>query len=232
VQRFIWYARRESKNYTRPCWVLKCDVKKFFASIDHGVLLKILFQRIHDNDTQWLVKKVISSFQSELTRDSSKPKGLPLGNLTSQLFANVYLNELDQFIKHTLRERFYIRYADDFVMLHTQRDHCLKLIKPIGKFLFSELKLHLHPRKLLLRKFAQGVDFLGYNCFPYVILPRLKTEQRIFKKLREKAMLVKEGLLPFEYFNQAVQSYLGVLGHGNTFRLQEDLENQIFFWLN
>ena len=157
---------------------------------------------------------------------------MPIGNLTSQLFANVYLNELDQFMKHTLKERYYVRYADDFVMLHAQRDHCLKLVKPIGSFLSDQLKLDLHPRKILLRKFSQGVDFLGYNCFPHVVILRLKTEQRIFKKLKEKAKLVKEGLLPFDYFHQAVQSYLGVLSHGSTFRLQEDLKNQIFFWLN
>ena len=232
VQRFISYARRESENYTQPCWVLKCDVKKFFASVDHGVLLEILFRRIHDDDTRWLLNEVVSSFRSEVSRDLAKPKGLPIGNLTSQLFANVYLNELDQFMKHALKERYYVRYADDFVMLHTQRDHCLKLIKPVGKFLSEQLKLDLHPRKILLRKFSQGVDFLGYNCFPHVVIPRLKTEQRIFKKLKEKAKLVKDGLLPFDYFNQAVQSYLGVLSHGSTFRLQEDLKNQIFFWLN
>ena len=102
----------------------------------------------------------------------------------------------------------------------------------MGKFLSDQLKLDLHPRKILLRKFSQGVDFLGYTCFPNVIIPRLKTEERIFKKLKEKAKLVKDGLLPFDYFHQAVQSYLGVLSHGSTFRLQEDLKNQIFFWLN
>lgn len=232
VQRFISYARRVSKNFTQPCWVLKCDVKKFFASVDHGVLLEILFRCVHDGDTQWLLREVVSSFRSELSLDPRNPKGVPIGNLTSQLFANVYLNELDQFMKHGLKEHYYVRYADDFVILHTQRDHCFTLIKPIGKFLSDRLKLDLHPRKIVIRKFSQGVDFLGYICFPNVIIPRLKTEQRIFKKLKEKAKLVKDGLLPFDYFHQSVQSYLGVLSHGNTFRSQEDLKNNIFFWLN
>ncbi|MCL5733067.1 MAG: reverse transcriptase/maturase family protein [Patescibacteria group bacterium] len=231
TEQFIRYARKVSKNYTRTCWVLKCDIKKFFASIDHHILLDILYRRINDPDVRHLLKKVIESFSSEFTVNPEEPKGIPIGNLTSQLFANVYLNELDQFMKHELKEKYCLRYADDFVVLHPQREHCEKIIEPISNFLKHNLKLDLHPNKITIRKFAQGVDFLGYICFPHHIAPRLKTEKRIYKKLREKVEMLKNGLITEESFNHSVQSYFGVLSHSNSFKLRQELENQIFFWL-
>jgi RNA-directed DNA polymerase len=232
VKKFVSFARQVSRNFSEPCWVLKCDVKKFFASVDQNTLLEILFRRIHDLDVRWLLKEIISSFQSEITQNQSQPKGIPIGNLTSQLFANIYLNELDQFMKHALKEHCYVRYADDFVVLHTHRDHCSKLAEPISEFLSSRLKLELHPRKIILRKFSQGVDFLGYLCFPHYCIPRPKTEKRIYKKLRGKAILVRDGKLPFNSFYQSVQSYFGILSHSDSYDLSEDLRNQIFFWLS
>jgi hypothetical protein len=187
---------------------------------------------VRDPDVRWLLGGIISSFSSELTADAREPKGVPLGNLTSQLFANVYLNEFDQFMKHTLKARQYIRYADDFVVLHPQRERCLQMVTYIQTFLENRLKLALHPRKIIVRKFSQGVDFLGYVCFPHYRVPRLATEKRIYRKIRKKVELVGTGELAPESFRQTVHSYLGVLSHSNSFRLRQDLENQIFFWLS
>jgi retron-type reverse transcriptase len=231
VDRFVAYARSESNNFKRPFWVLKCDVRKFFASIDHGILLEILFKKVCDEDTQWLLREVVESFRSEFTVNEAEPRGLPIGNLTSQLFANVYLNELDQFMKHRLKERHYLRYADDFAILHTERDHCFKIIEPIREFLSLSLKLDLHPRKVSVRKYSEGVDFLGYICFPHFRIPRLVTEKRIFRRLREKAVLVKQGSLSIDSFEQTLQSYSGILSHSNSFELKQELENRVFFWL-
>lgn len=231
VEQFVSYARKMSKNFSRPCWVLKCDVKKFFPSIDQNILLDIVFKRVHDPDVRWLVKEVVESFRSNLTVDHSYPKGLPLGNITSQLFSNVYLNELDRFMKHVMKERYYVRYADDFLVLSPERQGCFSKIQPIGDFLETHLKLTLHPNKIVVRKFSQGVDFLGYVCFPNFRITRLKTEKRIFKKIRENAKLVKEEKLSWDSFNQSLQSYLGVLTHSNSYRLRQDLRNQVFFWL-
>lgn len=231
VERFVTFGRRVSKNFTNPCWVLKCDIKKFFATIDHAALLSILFRRITDPDTRWLLREIVSSFQSELTTAADEPKGVPIGNLTSQLFANMYLNEFDQFVKHELKEKYYIRYADDFVVLHPQRAHCMDIVEPINAFLKTQLKLELHSRKIIVRKFPQGVDFLGYVCFPHFRIPRLATEKRVFRKIREKARLVRNGGLSPESFHQTVQSYFGILDHSDSFQLRQELENQIFFWL-
>lgn len=232
VEAFIEHARKVSENWTIPCWVLKCDIRKFFASIDHKVLLDVVFRNVTDPDTKSLINEVISSFSSEFTIDPKESKGLPIGNLTSQLFANVYLNEFDQFMKHQLKEKHYIRYADDFVILHPQRDHCIDIVKSINTFLTDVLKLELHPNKITVRKFSQGVDFLGYVCFPKFVLPRIKTENRIFDKIHKNILLYKRKQLSLDSLNQSIHSYFGILSHSDSFGLSQELENQIFFWLS
>jgi retron-type reverse transcriptase len=111
VNRLEYYLGKASNNNTRTCYVLKCDIRKFFASIDHKILLNILAEYIPDKDILWLLKEIIISF-------NTKPNtGLPLGNLTSQLFVNIYMNKFDQFMKHKLKTKYYIRYADDFAII-------------------------------------------------------------------------------------------------------------------
>ncbi|KKR70825.1 MAG: RNA-directed DNA polymerase (Reverse transcriptase) [Candidatus Nomurabacteria bacterium GW2011_GWB1_40_7] len=113
-----------SKNHTKAVWVLKGDIKKFFANIDHNILKSILEKYIQDKDILWLLGQVIDSFSSQkhiyAIADICK-KGLPLGNLTSQLLVNIYMNEFDQFMKHKIKAKYYIRYADDFVILFQDR---------------------------------------------------------------------------------------------------------------
>ena len=218
IKRVEYFVRKISKNHTQPCWALKLDIKKFFASIDHQVLLELLKQRIKDSDILWLLKNVIDSFHSE----SGEGKGIPLGNLTSQVFANIYMNELDQYIKHQLKIKYYIRYADDFVILTNSKKSLEKLVEPIAEFLKTSLKLELHPNKIIFRKLDWGIDFLGYVVLPHYILPRTKTKKRVFNKLKTK--------IDSPNFNQSLQSYLGYLGHANSFRLTQRLKNQIWLW--
>ena len=111
IDRFKQFSRKCSRNNTRTCWVLKCDIRKFFASIDHGILKRILHRHINGDDTIALFENIIDSFHTT----GKQNVGLPLGNLTSQLLVNVYMNKFDQFVKHQLKQKFYIRYADDFV---------------------------------------------------------------------------------------------------------------------
>ena len=116
MNQFRAYAQKESRNHTKTVWVLKCDIRKFFASIDQNVLIEIINGYVSDTDIQWLIAQIVSSFHS-----IQKGKGLPLGNLTSQLLVNVYMNEFDQFVKHKLKAKYYIRYADDSVNLDSQK---------------------------------------------------------------------------------------------------------------
>ncbi len=208
VARLAGILRRASRNNTRPCFALKCDIKKFFESVNHDILIDILKKRIEDEKTIWLLNVIIRSF----------PRGLPIGNLTSQLFANIYMNELDQFVKHKLRIPFYLRYTDDFVIVHhSQRDLEIWLGE-IRSFLEKRLGLELHPHKVVLRKYHQGVDFLGYVQFPHYRILRSKTKRRILAKVRRGVS------------EEALQSYLGVLSHANAHKLAGRVKND--FWLN
>lgn len=218
VKRLERLARKVSKNYTVPCWALKCDIKKFFASVDHEILLKLLKNKIKDQDIIWLLKEVIDSFHS----DKEEGKGIPLGNLTSQIFANIYMNELDQFAKHKLKTKYYLRYADDFLILSTDKKLLQSYVNSAEEFLRTCLKLELHPKKIILRKLEWGIDFLGYVILPFYCLARTKTKKRVFQKLKEK----KES----SNFNQTLQSYLGYLSHANSYKLTQKLKNQIWFW--
>ncbi|TSA44187.1 RNA-dependent DNA polymerase [bacterium] len=221
-------TRKVSKNNTCPCFVLKCDVRKFFDSVNHEILLSIIKKRIKDDDAIWLLESIVRSYES-LPGQGAPGKGVPIGNLTSQLFANVYMNELDQFVKHRLKIKHYVRYTDDFAIVSENPEELKKLLIPISKFLQDELALTLHPNKITLRPIRQGADFLGYVIFPKHRLIRAKTKHRIFRKMRERTEEHKLGNISALTLEQSLQSYLGVLSHANTYRLREKLLNQFWF---
>lgn len=207
VHRFVGYARKVSRNYTRPAFVLKCDIRKFFDSIDHDILVSLIQKKITDLPLITLLKNIIDSYHI------SPHKGLPLGNVTSQIFANIYLNELDHFCKNTLKTRYYIRYCDDFVIAHSSRVFLEQSIHSVRSFLHDRLLLQLHRHKVQIRKLHTGVDFLGYVSMPQYIVLRTNTKKRIVRKIdRLKSQLEKGSLDPIS-FNQSMQSYLGTLSH-------------------
>ena len=207
INRFRAFARTVSQNHTRTVWALKCDIRKFFASIDHTTLIEMLGRDIRDADILWLLAEVIGSFNSA----GKSRVGLPLGNLTSQLFVNVYMNTFDQFVKRQLKMLHYIRYADDFVVFHEDRARLDDLLSAISAFLKTRLKLSLHPAKVSISTAASGVDFLGWVHFPHFRVLRTSTKRRILKKLKR----VKSG--------SAIASYLGLLSHGDAYRLARRL---------
>lgn len=188
--------------------------------------MRLLRKRVEDKDILWLLNEVVRSFCANCLLDSrfrgnDKCKGIPLGNLTSQVFANIYMNELDQFVKHKLRVQYYLRYADDFVILSNDKKYLEELILLIQKFLVENLKLQLHPNKIILRKLNWGIDFLGYIILLRYILPRTKTKRRMFRKVHEK--------IRTENFNQSLQSYLGYLSHSNSFEVVQQLKNMVYY---
>lgn len=221
--------RQVSSNNFKPCFALKCDIKKFFGTVDHFILLNIICKRIKDADAMWLLEEIIESFISQHSTLFER-KGLPIGNLTSQLFANIYLNEFDQFIKHKLKVKYYIRYTDDFVIEAKDKLYLETLLTPIRSFLSDKLALELHPKKVTIRKLHQGIDFLGYIVLPHHRLLRTKTRQRIFRKLKKRIEEYKKGMVSKQTLEQSLQSYLGVLSHADTYELSNELKNQFWFW--
>lgn len=207
INRFKKFAYIVSKNNTRTCWILKCDIRKFFANIDHKILKDILAKYIGDEDVLWLFSQVIGSF-------STKGKigvGLPLGNLTSQLLVNVYMNEFDQFAKRELKIKYYIRYADDFAIFSEDKKWLKNHIKSIGIFLDEKLKLELHPDKVFIKTLASGMDFLGWVNFSDHRVLRTATKRRMFRKIKENPR------------PETLSSYLGILGHGNGRKLKSKI---------
>jgi len=205
-ERFKNLSRKVSKNNTRTCWILKCDIRKFFANIDHKILMQTLEKHINDDDTVWLLGRVIESF----TTKGKINDGLPLGNLTSQLFVNIYMNKFDQFVKHQLKEKYYIRYADDFVFMSDNKTYLEELIPKISGFLENNLKLSLHPDKLFIKTLSSGLDFLGWIHFPKHKVLRTATKKRMFRNIIKKAGK-----------RETIQSYLGLLKHGNTEKIRK-----------
>ncbi|MDD2753413.1 MAG: reverse transcriptase/maturase family protein [Candidatus Portnoybacteria bacterium] len=222
VNRFREFVWKVSKNNTKTCWVLKCDIRKFFANIDHKILVKILKEYIPDENIIWLLEGVVDSFPSE----KGMSIGLPLGNLTSQLFVNIYMNKFDQFAKHKLKDKRYIRYADDFVFFSDDKKRLEQQIEPIRQFLRRGLKLELHPDKIFIKTLASGVDFLGLVNFPDYRILRTKTRRRMFKNIKNKYNNWQDGLILEESFGQSLQSYSGMLKHCNGYDIVKEINKK------
>jgi len=199
VQRFTHFLRKVSRNNTRTVYVLKCDIKQFFASVDHVLLFKLLQDHITDEQTLNLLRGVVDSY------NINPGKGIPLGNLTSQLFANVYLHQLDWFVKHELRAKYYIRYCDDFVIVSEDRVWLVSIIKKLQEFVSEQLYMQLHPNKVTIQSWEQGVDFLGYVVKPTCVVLRGKTRKRMVERVNAKNLT----------------SYTGLCKHGNCYELEQ-----------
>lgn len=166
---------------------------------------------IPDKDITRLLAVIISSLRS-----NAEGVGLPLGNLTSQLLVNIYMNEFDQFVKHKLKAKYYIRYADDFAVVAHDRAYLERMLPLMQDFLRDKLKLSMHPNKISIRTVASGVDFLGWVHFPDHRVLRTATKRRMMNSIR-----TKQGK------EETVQSYLGLLSHGNSWKLQQKVKDRI-----
>lgn len=209
INRFKYFANKISKNNTSTCWVLKCDIRKFFASIDHEIMLRILKTYIQDERIVNLLEIIIRSFSTR----QDLAVGLPLGNLTSQLLVNIYMNEFDQFVKHKIKAKYYVRYADDFVFLFGDKNHLKDILSKVSEFLETKLKLSLPPNKVFIKTLASGVDFLGWVNFPHHRVLRTTTKRRMFSKLKVS-----------DVGESTIQSYRGMLSHGNGYKLGKEID--------
>ena len=212
LNRFREFAKKESCNYTKTIWILKCDIRKCFASVDHCILKSILTKEIQCPRLLRVVSSVIDSFPISAMAEIGKV-GIPLGNLTSQIFINIYLNELDLYMKHRIKAEKYIRYADDFILFSKNKNDLLNIISVVDNFLKVKLHCDLHDKKLFVRSLYSGVDFLGWIHFPRYRVLRAKTKRRILKNI----VLVG---------GAQIASYMGLLQYGNTFKIKKIIEDK------
>ncbi len=200
---------------------MECDISKYFDSINHQIILEIIKKKIADIKVIWLIEKILNSSEE-------KPGvGIPIGNLTSQLFANIYLNELDRFVKHQLRGKYYIRYMDDFIILNLDKRKLRQIKEEIREFLKDKLNLELHPQKANIFPAEKGINFLGYIIFGTHRLLRKSTVKRFIKRTKFYQRRLREDLMGPEKFNQSLRSWLSYTCFGNSWRLRKNLSERL-----
>lgn len=211
IDRVLYFIRKASRNGRQEAWIFHGDVEDFFGTIDHEILLARLARSVHDERCLDLCGKIIKSFSC------APGSGLPLGNLTSQLFANVYLHELDYFVKQKLCVRHYARYNDDFFIVADNREELQNFSVKIKQFLEDELKLSLPPDKIKIRPLGWGVDILGAVAYPWGAVPR--------RRLRKAAEQTIASAVRYGYTERwrGAASYIGLLGNTKSFLLREKL---------
>lgn len=199
INAFRYFIKLALSNSKR-CFVLKCDVRKYFDNIDQDILFNIITEKISCDRTLFVIKEIISSYVF-----SDFKKGIPLGNITSQIFANIYLDLLDRYIKKELRFRYYVRYNDDFVIISSSNKKLQLARESITVFVKRKLLLDIPFEKTSIRKISWGVDFLGYTILPTAVLLRNKTKSKMLANVNF----------------QNVDSYFGILTHCNSFNLKQ-----------
>ena len=221
IERFDCFKRKVSKNNIRTCYILKAGIKHYFETVVHQILMSLIKRHINDEDLLSLVQIVLSNYS-----DNVKCKGMPLGNLTSQFFANIYLHELDFFVKQHLRVKYYIRYVDDFVILHHSKKVLSECKIKIEEFLRSNLDLELHPDKTKIVRLENGANFLGFRVFFNHKLVRKKNMKKFERKFNEMKKLYKNGNIDREKIVEKFEGWLAYIQHANTYKYRRHLVRQ------
>ena len=236
VERLQYWLQKLDRE-GRRIYVLKMDISKYFYRIDHDVLLQILKRIIGDKELLWLLETIIRCEHTDfgVSLDSKNfdaervaGLGMPIGNLTSQMFANLYLNELDQFVKHDLGVKYYLRYMDDSLILHQDKKYLWSIKQEIEEFLDEYLRLNLN-NKTTIRTDDQGIDWVGYRVWPTHIKLRKSTAQKMKKRLKYLQQLYSLGEISTEGVNASIQSYFGLLKHCNSYNLRKRLTETLVF---
>ena len=223
IQRFDNYKRKVTNNLTSVAYCLKADIKHYFRGVDRDILLNMIKRKIRDGRVIWLIKRVIERERERERQDFDNRKGMPLGNLTSQFFANVYLNELDYFVKHKLRAKYYIRYVDDFVILHKSKKQLQKWKQEMNLFLKQKLKLELHKDKSKIINLSRGIDFVGFRNFYHYKLLR----KRNIMNIKNKIQLFNRGKINSLKFEEIFQGWNAYAKWANSYKLIRKIYSEI-----
>ena len=224
LQRFTAFAR--SYRY-----ILQCDIRKYFPSIDHEILKTILRRKIKCSQTLWLIDTIIDHSNEQepvfeyfpgdtLLTPFERRHGLPIGNLTSQFFANCYLNGFDHFVKEQLKSACYLRYVDDFVLFSDDRSFLASARQAIEQYL-TTLRLKIHPIKSQLFETRYGANFVGFRVLPDCIRVRNDNLRRSRRRLRQLQAAYANSEIDLQQLNQSLQSWIAHLNHADSYRLQQ-----------
>lgn len=218
LNRFEFFRRKVTKNFTSKGYCLKADIKHYFQEVDQVILMNIIKRKIKCQKTIWLIGRVLRG--KEQTKNF---KSLPLGNLTSQFFANVYLNELDKFVKHHLKAKYYLRYVDDFVVLHESEVKLKEWKTEINDFLNQNLKLELHPDKSKIINLSKGVDFVGFRNYYHYKLLRKRNIRSFDRKIRK----FSKGQISENKMAEIFQGWSAYAMWADTYKLRKRKFNEL-----
>jgi retron-type reverse transcriptase len=207
-------------------WALTCDIAKFFPSIDHEVLFGLIRRKIRDEGCLWLVARILESSPpqesplayfagDDLLTPLTRRRGLPIGNLTSQFFSNVYLSPLDHFVQRQLGCRSYLRYCDDFILFSDDPTELRGWRGEVAHFL-DRLRLRLHPGKSRVRRTARGIRFLGFRVFPGRRLLAREGVVRFKRRLRRIERDYQRGRVSLEHVVASIRGWVSHAAHGDT----------------
>jgi hypothetical protein len=229
----LTYFLRKLQRDAKGVYCLKADIEKYFPSISHQILIEIIKRKIRCRETLWLIEEIIhSTVDKEQIASNEEPsvigcnsfasKGIPIGNLTSQIFANIYLNELDYFIKHNLKCPYYLRYMDDFIILDKNKKELHQKKEFIEEFLGSKLELRLN-KKSQIFPVSCGIDFLGCRIWKTHRLLRKSNIKRMKRKLRIFQELYSQSKIGLFEIKQSLMSWLGHISHANSYNLKKKI---------
>lgn len=212
VQKAMRNAKKEWGEY----YILKMDVAKYFQNIDKEILLKLVAKKIKDKKIMWLTKEIVYSTQ--------QPVGIPIGNYSSQIFANIYLNEIDQYIKNNLKIKYYFRYMDDSIILYKDKKELKIILQKIQDFLRDNLHLQLNSKTNIFKS-KQGVNFCGYQINEYRMKIRRKGKIRLKRKIKKLKQQIKAGEINSAEAKRRICGHMGYLKYANAYTLK----NKIFY---
>ncbi|MGB3693820.1 MAG: RNA-directed DNA polymerase [Spirulinaceae cyanobacterium] len=232
LKRFVKFAR--SSRY-----VLQCDICKYFPSLDHEILKRMLRGKIKCQETLWLIELIIDSSNAQeavidyfpgddLLTPVMRRKGLPIGNLTSQFLANFYLDKFDHFIKHELKVKKYLRYVDDFALFSDDIEFLRQARYALEDYL-TTIRLKIHPVKSQLFATEYGANFLGFRIFPERIRVRNDNLRKARRRLKKLQRSYAQGQVDLEKLCQSLQSWEAHLKYGDTYQLRKDIFNHYSF---
>lgn len=210
VQKGMRSAKFKWNNY----YILKMDIAKYFQNIDKRILWEILKRKIKDRKLLWLIREILLSTEGM--------KGLPLGNYTSQMFANIYLNELDQYSKHILKCKYYYRYMDDIVILCKNKEQAKEWLQAITIFLETKLKIQLNSKTRIFKD-IQGVNFCGYKINEKRMKIRHTSKCRMKRKLKRYTKLLKQGKITLPEIQRSIAGWLGYVKHADSYNLRKSM---------
>ena len=211
---YVQDSMKHCKRIWNEYYILKMDIAKYFDNINKEILLNIIKKKIKDENILWLINEILYAQKRE--------KGLEIGNYTSQMFANIYLNEIDQFVKHKLHIKYYFRYLDDSIVIVPTKEEAKQALQAITRFLKENLKLELN-KKTQIFKNKQGVNFCGYKINEYRLKTRDKGKRKLKKKIKKLTKQLKEGKITSKEVHKYIAGHLGYIKISNTYNLKEKL---------